>query len=265
MAAGKPFDKAPGRPRGTGLKRQAPDPRPRRAPRVTTTITRSRRNASAISFKHAAESRAGPHQETCRIMAGNRLFSGTACWVLPSRPPPGWLTWYTRPTATRASPNSTADHESLGGYYCNQSELPGVRGSPETQVTISPDNQNIQHCHLTVSGRPGPAVTGVGWKATSGPRRGGSSTIQLWPGPVLQRRAGCTEPRAFTVTTAAGYAFANVRQPARDRRAGKTQAVITWSANPDIRAPHRHRATSGPRMKSSPRDAPVRGPPGLTA
>ena len=79
---------------------------------------------------------------------GSKVFSESTLLGLLEQTTSGWLTWYTK-TDRYSRAKLNADLETLRAYYVNRGYLEFAIES--TQVTISPDKQNIS---ITISVRP---------------------------------------------------------------------------------------------------------------
>jgi outer membrane protein insertion porin family len=147
--------------------------------------------------------------------------------------PSGWLTWYTKSDRySRAKLN--ADLETLRAYYLNRGYL--EFGIESTQVTISPDKQDIS---ITITIREGQpyTVTGVRLEGDYLGREDEFKRAGQRPFPASPTAARTSPPRrkAFTDRFGTyGYAFARVEpRPEIDRATG--QVAVVLAAEPQRR------------------------------
>ena len=136
VAEGRIFDRAVLDAAEQELKRQYLS-RGMYAASVQTTVTPLERNRVGINI-------AVTEGEVAKIrginIVGAQAFSESELLGLFVLRTPGWLTWYTKPTAIRASAWA-ADLETLRSFYLNRGYLDFSLDS--TQVSITPDRRDI--------------------------------------------------------------------------------------------------------------------------
>jgi outer membrane protein insertion porin family len=149
IGEGLPLRPRAGRPRRAGIKRQYLT-RSLYGAEVVTTITPIERNRVNVTFT-MTEGDAGAHQGDPHRR--RKAFSESTLLGLLDLTTGGWLTWYTKSDRySRAKLN--ADLETLRAYYLNRGYL--EFNIESTQVTISPDKQDISHHHLVNEASPTP-------------------------------------------------------------------------------------------------------------
>ena len=165
-------------------------------------------------------------------IVGAQAFSESTLLNLFDLTPGGWLTWYTK-NDRYARSKLNADLETLRAYYVDRGYL--EFNVESTQVTISPDKQNIA---ITLSIREGQPYTVTAVRLEGdylGKEAEFKSLIQVRAGEAY-RGASVTETvRKFTdLYGLYGYAFAKVEQrPEIDRATG--QVVVVLTAEPQRR------------------------------
>jgi outer membrane protein insertion porin family len=196
---------------------------------VVTTVTPMERNRVGVTFTmnegDAARIRA------IRIVGAKAFSEGTLLGEFQLTPV-GWLTWYTKSDRYSRS-KLNADLETLRAYYLNRGYLDFAVES--TQVTISPDKQDIE---ITLSIREGQPyiVTGVRLEGDYlGKDEEFRSLVTVRPGePYRGETVAATAKRFTDLYGLFGYAFARVDQrPVIDRAAG--QVVVVLSGEPGRR------------------------------
>ena len=196
---------------------------------VVTTVTPIERNRVNVTFT-MTEGEAAKITEL-RIV-GAQAFSESTLLNLFDLTPGGWLTWYTK-NDRYARSKLNADLETLRAYYMDRGYLEFTVES--TQVTISPDKQNIA---ITLSIREGQPYTVTAVRLEGdylGKEAEFKSLVQVRAGEAY-RGASVTETvRKFTdLYGLYGYAFAKVEQrPEIDRATG--QVVVVLTAEPQRR------------------------------
>jgi outer membrane protein insertion porin family len=190
---------------------------------VTTTITPLERNRVNVTFT-MNEGESAKIREI-RIV-GNKVFSESTLLGLMDQSSSGWLTWYTK-TDRYSRSKLNADLETLRAYYTNRGYLEFDIES--TQVTISPDKQNID---ITISVREGQPYTvtavrleGVYLGKDADFRR----LVRIRPGDPYRSADVAATTKAFSdMFGLFGYAFARVEaRPEIDRASGQVAVVIT--------------------------------------
>ena len=196
---------------------------------VVTTVTPIERNRVNVTFT-MTEGEAAKITEL-RIV-GAQAFSESTLLNLFDLTPGGWLTWYTK-NDRYARSKLNADLETLRAYYVDRGYL--EFNVESTQVTISPDKQNIA---ITLSIREGQPYTVTAVRLEGdylGKEAEFKSLVQVRAGEAY-RGASVTETvRKFTdLYGLYGYAFAKVEQrPEIDRATG--QVVVVLTAEPQRR------------------------------
>jgi outer membrane protein insertion porin family len=196
---------------------------------VTTTITPLERNRVNVVFT-MSEGEAAKIREI-RIV-GNKVFSQSTLLGLMGRTTGGWLTWYTK-TDRYSRSELNADLETLRAYYTNRGYLEFDIES--TQVTISPDKQNIG---ITISVREGQpyTVTAVRLEGSYlGRDDDFRRAVRIRPGDPYRSADVAATTKAFAdLFGQFGYAFARTEaRPEIDRAAG--QVVVVLNADPQRR------------------------------
>ncbi len=238
IGEGKPFDKALADRAEQELKRQYLT-RSLYGAEVTTTITPLERNRVNVSF---TVSEGEPAKISEIRILGSSVFSESTLVGLLEQTSSGWLTWYTK-TDRYSRAKLNADLETLRSYYLNRGYLEFAVTS--TQVTISPDKQNISVA-ITVSEGQQYTVTGVKLEGEFlGREEDFKRLIVLKPGQPYQGEAVAQTTRGFSdLYGTFGYAFARVdSRPEIDRATG--QVVVTFSGEPQRRVYVRKVIVSG--------------------
>ncbi len=196
---------------------------------VVTTITPLERNRVNVTFT-MNEGEAAKIREI-RI-SGATAFSESSLLSLMDLTSGGWLTWYTK-SDRYARAKLNADLETVRAYYVNRGYLEFTVES--TQVTISPDKQNID---IAISIREGQPYTVTAVKLEGqyfGREQEFRSLVAIRPGEAYRGEEVATTVRRFTdLFGSFGYAFARVEQrPEIDRASG--QVVVVLTAEPQRR------------------------------
>lgn len=196
---------------------------------VVTTITPTDRNRVNVSFT-MTEGDAAKIKEV-RIV-GAKAFSESTLTDLMDLTAGGWLTWYTKNDRySRAKLN--ADLESIRSYYLNRGYLEFEIES--TQVTISPDKQDITITITVKEGQPY-VVTSVKLQGELlGKDEEFKELVAIKPGEPYRASAVAETTKAMTERFGIyGYAFARVEsRPEVDRATG--QVALTLVADPQRR------------------------------
>jgi outer membrane protein insertion porin family len=194
-----------------------------------TTITPLERNRVNVTFT-VNEGRAARIREI-RIL-GTRAFSEGTIRGLMDLTAGGWLTWYTKSDRySRAKLN--ADLETIRAYYLNRGYL--EFNVESTQVTISPDKQDISITITVSEGQPY-TVTAVRLQGEYlGKDAEFRELVRIKPGQPYRAQDATDTVKAFTDRFGIyGYAFARVEAtPEIDRATG--QVAITLRADPQRR------------------------------
>ncbi len=206
---------------------------------VVTTITPVERNRVNVTFTMT-------EGEAARIgeirIVGSQAFSEGTLLGLMDLTTSGWLTWYTKNDRySRAKLN--ADLETLRSYYLNRGYLEFAIES--TQVTISPDKQDISITITVNEGQPY-TVTAVRLQGEFlGKDDEFRQLVRIRPGSPYRAIDATETTKAFTERFANyGYAFARVEAvPDIDRASG--QVAITLRAEPQRRVYVRRIDVSG--------------------
>jgi len=228
IGEGLPFDKALADRAEQELKRQYLT-RSLYGAEVVTTVTPQERNRVNVTF--TITEGGASHISEIRIQ-GNKAFSESTLKGLFDLNDGGWLNWYTK--ADRYSRTKlTADLETLRAYYLNRGYLEFTVES--TQVTISPDKQDIT---LTITVKEGQPYTVTGVKLEGeylGKEEEFKSLVTIRPGEPYRAEAVTVTSKAFTDRFGTyGYAFARVdSRPEIDRATG--QVVVVMVADPQRR------------------------------
>ena len=228
ISEGQPFDKALADRAEQELKRQYLT-RSLYGAEIVTTITPQERNRVNISFS-ITEGSASKISEI-RI-TGNQVFSESTLKGLFDLNVGGWLNFYTK--ADRYSrAKLDADLENLRAYYLNRGYL--EFNVESTQVTISPDKQNIS---ITINVKEGQPYTVTGVKLEGeylGKEDDFKTLVAIKPGEPYRAEAVTLTTRAMTDRFGTfGYAFAKVEaRPDIDRATGTV--AITIIAEPTRR------------------------------
>ncbi|HEU5293554.1 MAG TPA: outer membrane protein assembly factor BamA [Burkholderiaceae bacterium] len=206
---------------------------------VVTTITPVERNRVNVTFT-MTEGDAAKIAEI-RIL-GTKAFSESTLVGLMELTTSGWLTWYTKNDRySRAKLN--ADLETIRSYYLNRGYLEFNVDS--TQVTISPDKQDISITITVTEGQPY-VVTGVRLQGEYvGKEEEFKQLVRIKPGEAYRAQDSTDTIKAFTDRFGIyGYAFARVEAtPDIDR--AKAQVALTLRADPQRRVYVRRVEVSG--------------------
>nr|WP_234413772.1 outer membrane protein assembly factor BamA [Ideonella sp. A 288] len=196
---------------------------------VVTTITPTDRNRVNVSFT-MTEGDAAKIKEI-RIV-GTKAFGESTLKDLMDLTAGGWLTWYTKNDRySRAKLN--ADLDTIRAYYLNRGYLEFAITS--TQVTISPDKQDISITITVQEGQPY-TVTAVRLQGEYFGREDQfRSLVTVRPGEAYQASGVAATVKAFTDLFATyGHAFARVEPRTEvDRATG--QVALTLVADPQRR------------------------------
>ena len=193
---------------------------------VTTTVTPIERNRVNIAFT-VNEGDIAKIREI-RIL-GSQAFSESTLLDLMDLTTGGWLTWYTK-TDRYARTKLNADLEKLRSYYLNRGYLEFDIKS--TQVTISPDKQDISIAITVDEGQPY-VVTAVKLEGEFLGRDGDfRQRVLVKPGQHYRGEEVTATIKAFQDLYATwGYAFARIEPRTEiDRKAG--QVVLVLQAQP---------------------------------
>jgi outer membrane protein insertion porin family len=196
---------------------------------VVTTITPTERNRVNVTFT-MTEGDAAKISDIHII--GAKAFSESTLKDLMDLTPGGWLTWYTKNDRySRAKLN--ADLETIRTYYLNRGYL--EFNITATQVTISPDKQDISITITVQEGQPF-VVTGIKLQGDFlGKEDEFRNLIFIRPGEPYRAVDVTNTTKAFTDRFGIyGYAFARVdAKPIIDRDTG--QVSLTLVAEPQRR------------------------------
>jgi len=238
IGEGQPFDKALADRAEQELKRQYLT-RSLYGAEVVTTITPLERNRVNVTF--TVNEGEAAHIREIRVL-GSKAFSEGTLRGLFDLTTGGWLTWYTKSDRySRAKLN--ADLETLRAYYLNRGYLEFVVES--TQVTISPDKQDIS---ITITVREGQPYTVTAVKLEGdflGKEEDFKTLVRIRPGQPYRAEDVAETTRLFTERFSNfGYAFARIEaRPEIDRATG--QVVVVLSAEPQRRVYVRRINVSG--------------------
>lgn len=206
---------------------------------VVTTVTPVQRNRVNVTFT-MTEGDAARITEI-RIL-GSKAFSEGTLLGLMDLTTSGWLTWYTKNDRySRAKLN--ADLETIRSYYLNRGYL--EFNVESTQVTISPDKQDITITITVSEGQPY-VVTAVRLEGNYlGKDAEFRDLVSIKPGQPYRALDVTDTTKAFTDRFGVyGYAFARVdATPQIDRATG--QVAITLHAEPQRRVYVRRVDVSG--------------------
>ena len=190
---------------------------------VVTTITPLERNRVNVTFTMSEGDAAAISD--IRIV-GAKAFSEKTLLSLMNLTTSGWLTWYTKSDRySRVKLNG--DLEALRAHYLNRGYLEFRVES--TQVTISPDKQNVTVTISVDEGQPY-TVTGVRFEGDYlGRLDEFKSLVRIRPGQAYRGEDVVATTQAFTDRFGTfGYAFARVdSRPEIDRATGQVAVVIT--------------------------------------
>ena len=196
---------------------------------VVTTITPTERNRVNVSFTMTEGDAA---KITSIRIVGTKAFSESTLRDLMDLNTGGWLTWYTKNDRySRAKLN--ADLDTIRAYYLNRGYLEFNISS--TQVTISPDKQDIAITITVQEGQPY-TVTAVRLQGEYfGKDDEFRELVSIRPGQPYQAAGVTATIKAFTDRFGIyGYAFARVEaRPEIDRLTG--QVALTLVAEPQRR------------------------------
>jgi outer membrane protein insertion porin family len=206
---------------------------------VVTTITPLERNRVNVTF--TVNEGEAAHIREIRVL-GSRAYSEGTLRGLFDLTTGGWLTWYTKSDRySRAKLN--ADLETLRAYYLNRGYL--EFNVESTQVTISPDKQDIS---ITVTVKEGQPYTVTEVKLEGdylGKDDEFKSLVRIRPGEPYRAEDVAETTRQFSERFGSfGYAFARVdARPDIDRANG--QVAVTIAAEPQRRVYVRRVNVSG--------------------
>ena len=206
---------------------------------VVTTVTPVERNRVNVTFT-ITEGDAAKIAEI-RIL-GSKAFSEGTLVGLMELTTSGWLTWYTKNDRySRAKLN--ADLETIRSYYLNRGYLEFNVDS--TQVTISPDKQDISITITISEGQPY-TVTSVKLQGEFlGKEDEFRELVRIKPGTPYRAQDATDTTKAFTDRFGLyGYAFARVEATPEVDRA-TAQVAITLRADPQRRVYVRRVDVSG--------------------
>ncbi|HEY6353293.1 MAG TPA: outer membrane protein assembly factor BamA [Burkholderiaceae bacterium] len=206
---------------------------------VVTTITPVERNRVNVTFT-MTEGDAAKIGEI-RIL-GSKAFSEGTLVGLMELTTSGWLTWYTKNDRySRAKLN--ADLETIRSYYLNRGYLEFNVDS--TQVTISPDKQEISITITVTEGQPY-TVTAVKLQGDLlGKDDEFRELVRIKPGAPYRAQDATDTTKAFSDRFGLyGYAFARVEATPEVDRA-LAQVAITLRADPQRRVYVRRVEVSG--------------------
>ncbi|MBL0085983.1 MAG: outer membrane protein assembly factor BamA [Ideonella sp.] len=196
---------------------------------VVTTITPTERNRVNVTFT-MTEGDAAKISDIHII--GAKAFSESTLKDLMDLTPGGWLTWYTKNDRySRAKLN--ADLETIRTHYLNRGYL--EFNITSTQVTISPDKQDISITITVQEGQPY-VVTAVKLQGDFlGKDDEFRNLVFIRPGQPYRAAEVTNTTKAFTDRFGIyGYAFARVEaKPEIDRETG--QVALTLVAEPQRR------------------------------
>jgi outer membrane protein insertion porin family len=206
---------------------------------VVTTITPIERNRVNVTFT-MNEGEAAKIQEI-RIV-GSKAFSESTLLGLFDLTAGGWLTWYTK-NDRYSRTKLNADLETLRAHYLNRGYL--EFGVESTQVTISPDKQQVSIAISIREGQPY-TVTAVRLEGEYlGKEEEFKELVLVKPGTPYNGEAVSETVKRFNERFGLyGYAFARVEQrPEIDRATG--QVVVVLAASPERRVYVRNIAIGG--------------------
>jgi outer membrane protein insertion porin family len=221
IGEGQPFDKALADRAEQELKRQYLT-RSLYGAEVVTTITPLERNRVNVMFT-VDEGETALIREI-RVL-GNQAFSESTLTGLFDLTTGGWLTWYTKSDRySRAKLNG--DLETLRAYYLNRGYLEFEIVS--TQVTISPDKQDISIVITVREGQPY-TVTAVRLEGDYlGKEEDFKTLVRIRPGQPYRAEDVAETTRQFSERFGSfGYAFARIdARPEIDRASGQVAVVL---------------------------------------
>jgi outer membrane protein insertion porin family len=228
IGEGQPFDKALADRAEQELKRQYLT-RSLYGVEVVTTITPLERNRVNVTF--AVNEGEVAHIREIRVL-GNQAFSESTLKGLFDLTTGGYLTWYTKSDRySRAKLN--ADLETLRAFYLNRGYL--EFNIESTQVTISPDKQDISITITIKEGQPY-TVTAVRLEGDYlGKDEDFKTLVKIRPGSPYRAEDVAETTRLFNERFGSfGYAFARVEaRPEIDRETG--QVAVVLAADPQRR------------------------------
>ncbi|HET9820357.1 MAG TPA: outer membrane protein assembly factor BamA [Burkholderiaceae bacterium] len=206
---------------------------------VTTTITPLERNRVNVTFT-MNEGESAKIREI-RIV-GNKVFSESTLLDLMDQTTSGWLTWYTK-TDRYSRTKLNADLEALRAHYTNRGYLEFDIES--TQVTISPDKQDID---ITITVREGQPYTVTAVRLEGdflGKDADFRRLVRVRPGDPYRSADVAATTKSFSdLYGLYGYAFARIEaRPEIDRATGQVAVVI--NADPQRRVYVRRINVSG--------------------
>jgi outer membrane protein insertion porin family len=196
---------------------------------VTTTVTPLERNRVNVTFtmNEGESAKIGE----IRII-GNKAFSQSTLLGFFEQTTSGWMTWYSK-SDRYARSKLNADLESLRAWYTNRGYLEFEVES--TQVTISPDKQNISIAVTIREGQPY-TVTGVRLEGQYlGKDEEFRKLVRIGLGEAYRAaEVTATAKRFSDLFGQFGYAFARVEaRPEIDRATG--QVVVVINSDPQRR------------------------------
>ncbi|WP_370538143.1 outer membrane protein assembly factor BamA [Ideonella sp.] len=221
IAEGQPYDKAVIDRAEQEIKRQYLS-RSLYGAEVVTTATPVGGNRVDITFNVTEGSVAKIGD--IRIL-GTHAFSESTLLGLMDLTTGGWLTWYTK-SDRYARTKLNADLEKIRSYYLNRGYLEFDITS--SQVTISPDKQNIDISVTVSEGQPY-VVAGVRLEGEFlGREADFRNRVVVRPGEAYRGDDVTATTRLFTDLYASyGYAFAKVEsRPEIDRKTGQVVLVL---------------------------------------
>jgi outer membrane protein insertion porin family len=228
IGEGLPFDKATVDRAEQEIKRQYLS-RSLYGAEVVTTITPLERNRVNVTF---AMTEGDAARITDVRITGINAFSESSLLALMDLTSGGWLTWYTK-SDRYSRTKLNADLETIRAYYVNRGYLEFAIDS--TQVTISPDKQNIAIAISVREGQPY-TVTAVRLEGQFlGREEEFKSLVRIQPGQPYRGEDVASTVRLFAdLFGRFGYAFARVEpRPEIDRATG--QVVVVLTAEPQRR------------------------------
>jgi len=189
---------------------------------VVTTITPLERNRVNVSFT-MTEGDAAKIKEI-RIV-GSKVFSESTLLGLLEQTTGGWLTWYSK-TDRYSRSKLNADLETIRAYYTNRGYLEFDIES--TQVTISPDKQDIS---ITITVREGQPYTVTAVKLEGdflGKEEEFRRLVRIRPGePYRSEDVAATTKLFGDLYGLYGYAFSKTQaRPEIDRVNGQVSVVL---------------------------------------
>ncbi len=196
---------------------------------VVTTITPTERNRVNVTFTMTEGDAA---KITSIRIVGTKAFSESTLRDLMDLNSGGWLTWYTKNDRYSRS-KLNADLDTIRAYYQNRGYL--EFNITSTQVTISPDKQDIAITITVQEGQPY-TVTAVRLAGEYfGKEDEFRELVFIRPGQPYQAAGVTATTKAFTDRFGLyGYAFARVEsKPEIDRLTG--QVALTLVAEPQRR------------------------------